>query len=151
MLGYLRWKLKPFFHQHLTPWTIKISELKEFISGQYLKDNGSIIILESLPSRALLLEDKPYLPLDVKHIIGSDICLKADLRRCGKEMAVLQEATLKYRIQFEDGEVMLLSKDEIMFPETTRTIYKTGDNILVAVTKQFAPDKRGGKRVAHRY
>jgi len=151
MLGYLRWKLKPFFPQHVTPWSIKISELKEFISGQYLKDNGSIVILESLPSRALLLEDKPYLPLDIKHIIGSDICLKADLRRCGKVMAVLQEAILKYRIQFEDGEVMLVSKDEIMFPETTRTIYKTGANILVAVTKQFAPDKRGGKRVAHRY
>jgi hypothetical protein len=48
MLGYLRWKLKPFFPQHLTPWSIKISELKEFISGQYLKDNGSIVILESM-------------------------------------------------------------------------------------------------------
>jgi len=147
ILGYLRWKLKPFFLEHETPWTIKISELKQFIS-EYLKQNGIVITLESLPTRALLLEDTPDLPLDVKFIIGSDICLKADLRRCGKVIAVLQEPFLNdqrnvnYRIKFEDGEIMLLSKSEIMFPEKTRTIYKNGDNIIVAVTNQFAPDKR---------
>jgi hypothetical protein len=145
--GYLKWKLKPFFPEHETPWTIKISDLKKFVS-EYLKQNGIMITLESLPTRALLLEDTPDLPLDVKFIIGSDICLKADLRRCGKVIAVLQESivsdqrSVNYRIKFEDGEIMLLSKDEIMFPEKTRTIYKTGDNIIVAVTNQFSPEKR---------
>jgi hypothetical protein len=100
---------------------------------------------QKLPSNYLLNPPKDYgfdTSIDTD-VIGSTICLKKDLHKCGQIIEINQELDgIKYLVKFSTGEPELIQRNDIMFKETITTKYKKGDNYFIASTTIFEKFKR---------
>ena len=123
----------------------KVKDLNEIIDKKIKKLND----IQNKIDNKLLSESyyenplKEYeldLPTDV---VGSTICLKKDLHKCGQIIEVKYEIDeIKYLVKFKTGEPELIKRKDIMFQETLQTKYKMGDNYFITSTTLFEKFKR---------
>lgn len=140
----------PFFliYTNLLKNVIPIENLKDLdtiidAKSKKIADIEKKIETKKLPKNYLIspIKDTSFdQSIDID-VIGSKICLKKDLRKCGEIIEVNPELD-GYIVKFITGEPELIKRTDIMFKETINTKYKKGNNYFTISTNIFEKFKR---------